>query len=78
MKVYLHTDSAGNLPNRVGINPGNKLGHVRYLREHGKHTRISSGMTALGSLPHRAQPSQPCKMVGQLQEVQLHATVCPA
>ena len=31
IKVHLHIDSAGNLPNRVGIDPGNKLGHVRYL-----------------------------------------------
>lgn len=37
MKVHTHTDSAANLHNRVGIDLGNKLDYVRYLREHGKH-----------------------------------------
>lgn len=89
MKVHLHIDSAGKLPNRVIIDPVSKLGHFGYLRDTsvGSMEDISarsnmnmtnmSRMNSLEPFPHRAHLSQPCKMVDHLQEAQLLATAYP-
>ena len=72
MRVHVHIDLLSNVGQCSGI--------IRLSNSDRRGIsagRNNAGMKSLGTLPLRAHPLQPCKMVSHLQKTNLHASAFP-